>query len=384
MLDFGFNSTRSIVVEYGGAARLADRIAEMGYRNVLMVTDPGVVKAGLLDPVLAGFTKRPELRVVTFSDVQADPPEEVILAAAAAARGHSADCVVGFGGGSSLDAAKLAALLAGSGEALSSIYGVNQARGPRLPLILVPTTAGTGSEATPISIVTTGEGEKKGVVSPSLLPDLALLDAELTLGLPTPITAATGIDAMVHAIEAYTSKRLKNPISDAFACESLRLMSTSLHKACRMGSDRQARENLMLGACMAGMAFANAPVAAIHALAYPVGARFHVPHGLSNALMLGPVLRFNQEAALPLYAKLQDVVRPGTTGSEAQRASAFCAYMARLSGELGLPVRLRDVGIQESDVPQLAADAMNQTRLLVNNMRELTLADAHALYAEAL
>ncbi len=231
MKSFEFHNTRSLVVERGGAAKLHERIAAMGCRSVLIVTDPGLLAAGVLEGALAGLANH-GLRATVFSDVQADPPEHVIVAAVAAARTAEADCVVGFGGGSSMDAAKLAALLACSGEQIGEVYGVNQAKGPRLPLILVPTTAGTGSEVTPISIVTTGIGEKKGVVSPVLLPDVALIDAELTLGLPSHVTAATGIDAMVHAVEAFTSKRLKNPISDCLAREALSLLSGSIRRAC--------------------------------------------------------------------------------------------------------------------------------------------------------
>lgn len=383
MQDFEFNSTRSLSVACGGARRLAERVAAMGCRSALVVTDPGLLAAGTLAAPLAGFMNQ-GVAFTVFSDVQADPPESVVGEAVSRALAHQVDCVIGFGGGSSMDTAKLAALLARSGEPLAEVYGVDRARGPRLPLILVPTTAGTGSEVTPISIVTTGVGEKKGVVSPLLLPDLALLDAELTLGLPSHVTAATGIDAMVHAIEAYTSRRLKNPISDCMASEALRLLSGALQRACRDGTNLQAREDMLLGACLAGIAFANAPVAAVHALAYPIGARFHVPHGLSNSLVLAPVVRFNLAAAAPQYAQLCDIVVPGVAGGEHEKAQALAGYLAGLAGELGLPARLRDVGVTADDVPQLAADAMKQTRLLVNNPRELTEQDAAALYEEAL
>jgi alcohol dehydrogenase class IV len=382
MLSFEFNSTKSIVVERGAATGLAQRLQGMGFQSILVVTDPGVKAAGLLTATLNGFDAA-GLRYSLFADVQADPPESIIEAVAKAAR-QGVDCVVGFGGGSSMDAAKLAALLAGNDQPLSQAYGVNQARGPRLPLVLVPTTAGTGSEVTPISIVTTGVGEKKGVVSPLLLPDLALLDADLTLGLPQHVTAATGIDAMVHAIEAYTSKRLKNPISDCLAREALRLLSTNIHVACRNPKDGDARERMLLGACLAGVAFANAPVAAVHALAYPIGARFHVPHGLSNSLVLPAVFEFNLAAAQDDYAELADIIRPGMQGSTAAKAAGLSQYLRSLPDELALPTRLRDVGITESDVAALAEDAMKQTRLLVNNPRELSYQDAVALYMEAL
>ncbi|MEG1041886.1 MAG: iron-containing alcohol dehydrogenase [Pseudomonas sp.] len=383
MLKMVFQTTPSMIIEQGASTRLASHVRALGGTSVLLVTDAGVIAARLLDAVLAGLQEQGG-SVTVFSQVQADPPESVIEAAVGAAKACDADCVVGLGGGSSLDAAKLAALLARSGESLSEAYGINNAKGPRLPLILVPTTAGTGSEVTSVSVVTTGAGEKNVVYSPLLLPDLAVLDAQLTLGLPPHVTAATGIDAMVHAIEAYTTKHLKNPISDCLAKEALRLLSGSLFKACQDGSNLQAREDMLLGACLAGMAFANAPVAAVHALAYPLGARFHVPHGLSNALVLGPVMRFNLEAVAPLYAQLADIVLPGTLGSATEKATALASYLGSLAGELGLATCLRDLGIAESDIEVLALDAMRQQRLLGNNPRELGLADVRAIYREIL
>lgn len=383
MATFSFKTARSIVVERGGAGRLASHVRMLGGRSALIVTDAGVASSGLLKSVLQGL-ESDKIRYRVFQDVQADPPESVIEAAVRWARSAEADCVVGLGGGSSLDAAKLTALLARSGETLADVYGIDRTRGPRLPLILVPTTAGTGSEVTAVSVVTTRGGEKNVVISPHLLPDLALLDATLTTGLPPAVTAATGIDAMVHAIEAFTSRRLKNPISDGLACKALDLLASNLHTAFHNPDDIEAREQMLMGACLAGMAFANAPVAAVHALAYPIGARFHVPHGVSNALVLAPVLRFNLESAVNHYARLAGYVLPGITGSTATRASSLIAYFDSLPQALGLPVRLRDVGIGESDLPQLAADAMNQARLLANNPRELALKDAHDIYRSIL
>ena len=283
-MQFDFHSTRSILVQRGGSSQLAKIAQEQGARRVLIVTDPGVLSAGLLEKALSQF-KELHMPVHIFSDVQADPPVEVIEKAVEVAQEYKADCVIGFGGGSSMDVAKLVALLSLGKEKLADIYGIGNAKGPRLPLILVPTTAGTGSEVTKSSVVTVSESEKKGGLSPHLLPDVALLDAELTLGLPAHVTAATGIDAMVHAIEAFTTKHLKNPMADCLAKEALRLLSNNLHRAVTAGNDIVARENMLLGACLAGIAFTNAPVAGVHALAYPIGARFHVPHGLSNSLV---------------------------------------------------------------------------------------------------
>ena len=382
-MQFDFHSTRSILVERGGSANLAKRIQERGGRSAMIITDPGVLSAGLLNKALPQF-KGLGIALEIFSDVQADPPVSVIDSAVKVGQQCKADFIVGFGGGSSMDVAKLVALLAPGKEKLTDVYGVGMAKGPRLPLILVPTTAGTGSEVTTISIVTVSESEKKGVVSPQLLPDVALLDAELTLGLPPHVTAATGIDAMVHAIEAFTTKRLKNPVSDCLAKEALRLLAGNLHKAVNSGNDIDARENMLLGACLAGMAFTNAPVAGVHALAYPIGARFHVPHGLSNSLMLGPVMRFNLEVAHAMYTELGQIIKPGLQGSTIEQATQLADYLGGLAGELGLPKRLLDVGITSADIEQLASDAMLQTRLLMNSPREITLSDAALLYKEAL
>ena len=383
MTRFEFRTTRSIVVEPGGASRIGGEAGALMGRSVLVVTDRGIREAGLVDGACASL-RDAGLEVDIYDGVRADPPESIVLEAAERARRAGAGGIVGIGGGSSLDVAKLVAVLAGSAQALGELYGIGNVAGGRLPLVLVPTTAGTGSEVTPISIVTTGVGEKKGVVSPVLLPDLAVLDAGLTVGLPVHVTAATGVDAMVHAIEAYTSVRLKNPLSDLFAREALALLSGNIRKVCADGADLVARQHMLLGSTYAGIAFANAPVAAVHALAYPVGARFHVPHGLSNSLVLPHVLKFNAGPAERLYAELADIVTPEVRGSAGARAGAFIAYFESLPEALGLPATLSRVGIAAGDLPGLAADAMLQTRLLVNNPREVTHDDALAIYEAAL
>ncbi|WP_151448306.1 iron-containing alcohol dehydrogenase [Lacisediminimonas profundi] len=383
MQTFEFQSPRSSLVGPGTSARLGELAKRLGCRSVLVVTDRGVLNAGLLAAGMASLAAE-DIAVSVFSGVEADPAEAIVLSAAEAALACKADGVIGIGGGSSLDVAKLVALLAAGNEKLADIYGIGNAKGPRLPLILVPTTAGTGSEVTAISIITTGEGEKKGVVTPVIVPDWAVLDAELTLGLPPHVTAATGIDAMVHAIEAYTSKRLKNPVSDCLAREALSLLSRNIHEACRNGANAEARQAMLLGAMLAGMSFANSPVAAVHALAYPVGARFHVPHGLSNSLVLPEVLRFNHSSSYELYAELATIIIPDATGSAQERSQQLVEYLSGLPAELGLPTRLSEVGIKESDLVMLATDAMKQTRLLVNNPREVSYDDALAIYAASL
>jgi alcohol dehydrogenase class IV len=258
--------------------------------------------------------------------------------------------------------------------------------GPACRWPCCPPRRGPGPRSPPIAIVTTGAQSKQGIVSPWLLPDLALLDASLLTGLPIAVTAATGIDAMVHAVEAFTSVRLKNPLSDALALQALALLDRWLPRAWSQGEDLQAREQTLLGACMAGMAFANAPVAAVHALAYPLGARFHVPHGLSNALMLGAVLRFNapQWPSRSTRSWRGPWAAPRLTTTTRRPARSSSSHLAGLGAQFGLPTRLREVGVQPTDLDRLADDALLQTRLLVNNPRPLTRDDARRLYASAL
>jgi alcohol dehydrogenase len=214
-------------------------------RRVLLVTDQGFLRTGLADAPTASL-RSAMFHVEQFADVLADPPEHVIEEALALARQNQTELVIGLGGGSAMDVAKLVAVLADSPQSLAEIYGIGNVRGTRLPLVQIPTTAGTGSEVTNISIVTTGATSKMGIVAPQLYADMAILDAELTFGLPSAVTAATGIDAMVHAIEAYTSKHKKNPLSDGLARQALSLLSRHLIRACESGHDLAARQAMLL------------------------------------------------------------------------------------------------------------------------------------------
>lgn len=382
MTTYSFQTVPKLHGEWSGALRLAELLPGVSaVKRLLLVTDEGLVRAGVVGRMVDRLTEAGYATAV-FTEVLPDPPEEIVLRCVEAGRLANAEAVLGLGGGSSLDVAKVVAVLLATDQPLSAMYGINKVSGSRLPLILVPTTAGTGSEVTNISILTVGGFTKMGIVAPQLYADFVLLDAELTVSLPALHTAATGIDAMVHAIEAYTSRYKKNPISDHLAREALRLLSSNLITACREGSNRSAREAMLLGAMLAGQAFANAPVAAVHALAYPLGGHFHIPHGLSNALMLGPVLRFNRTAAEDLYAELAGSV--GVTGSSnAERCEAFLRRMEELMDASGAPRRLRDVQVPESSLSVLATDAMKQTRLLINNPVDVSESDALRLYQEA-
>ncbi len=383
MQGFEFNTVGRIINGLDSSMQLAAQCRQLGVERPLLVTDPGLMAIGLVQPVLSALENE-GLSTLVFDQVREDPPEATVLAAAEMARNGNVDGVIAVGGGSSMDVAKVVAVLLGGEQALPELYGVGQVTGSRLPLILVPTTAGTGSEVTPVAVITTGETTKAGVSSPVLLPDVAILDAGLTLGLPAAVTAMTGVDAMVHAIEAYTSRHKKNPLSDNLAIQALGLLSRNIRTAVHSGSDRQARENMLLGACLAGQAFANAPVAAVHALAYPLGGHYHIPHGLSNSLVLPAVLEFNMPEASGLYAELTEVVLGASiAGSDEAKTAALIAALRQLIDDVELPATLRAANVQEHDLEMLAEDAMLQQRLLVNNPRDVAYEDALGIYRAA-
>jgi alcohol dehydrogenase len=384
MHSFLFNTVPDVLSGPGTSGQLGEMAAAMGIERLFVVTDPGIIQFGLLQQAVESLEAN-NIALHIYSDIVADPPESVVMNAMHAAQDFGCDGVIGFGGGSSMDVAKLLAVLIKGEQQLADIYGVDQITGGRLPLIQVPTTAGTGSEATMVSIITTGETTKAGVVSRTLLADKIILDAALTTGLPPAVTAATGIDAMVHAIEAFTSKRLKNPLSDMLAREALRLMAGNIETAVKQGDNLEARSAMLLGAMLAGQAFANAPVAAVHGLAYPLGGNYHIPHGLSNSLVLPHVLRFNAPEAADLYAQLAPIILPGQQLPDDSIAvtQILADYFLALAEDLGLQTTLRQMNIPEADLSMLAHEAMLQQRLLINNPRELTLDDALAIYRQA-
>ena len=384
--SFNFNTTPGIRYGSGQAKNSCKEIFDKLGSRILFITDKGLMSLGLTKSTIDELKKMCEVEV--FEDVEADPSKATLVKAIKIGKKFKATGVIGFGGGSSMDVAKLSALILGSNEDLEKAWGVANAKGPRLPLVLVPTTAGTGSEVTPISIITVGEEEKKGVSSQIILPDLAILDPDLTLGLPAATTAATGIDAMVHAIEGYASaNKNNNPISKMLSIEALKLLGGSIEKAVFDGSNIEARGNMLIGAMLAGKSFANSPVAAVHALAYPIGGTFHVSHGLSNSLVLPYVLRFNSadNKATKDYAELAPFVFSDINTNQGSQAvcSEFIDRMESLSKKLGLPQKLREVNIPKEACIKMAKDAMKQTRLLVNNPREVTEKDALNIYESA-
>jgi len=361
-----FQTVSDIRIDPGGSAKLDHYVYGLSRnKRIAIITDRGVRSLGLMDAGLEAL-RSVGYDVMVFDDVVADPPEDIVLRGAEAVKAFGAGLVIGFGGGSPMDTAKVIAHLAGCDQSLESLYGVGLAKGPKLPLLLIPTTAGTGSEVTNVAIITTGKTAKKGVVADSLYADRVLLDASLTLGLPKHITAATGIDAMVHAIEAYTSIIHKNPLSDALALTALRKLDRAIITACNEPSNVEARNNMLIGAMLAGQAFSNAPCAAVHALAYPLGGFFHVPHGLSNALVLTEVMKYNAPKADHWYEEIAREMGVGQTGN------SLIDKMEAIKDATKVPQTLGDVKITADAIPMMAKDAMTKDRLLMNNARKMT------------
>ncbi len=380
---FNFNSPTSLIFGNQTSKNSTDQIINLLGKKIFVISDKGLVNLGLLEPTIIKLKVNSNVKI--FDDVESDPSKSTLLKAFNDAKEFNATGCLGFGGGSSMDVAKLVSLLLGSNQDIETIWGVNNARGPRLPLVLIPTTAGTGSEVTPISIITMDDKEKKGVSSKYILPDLAILDPLLTIDLPANITASTGIDAMVHAIEAYTSiNPNNNPISKILSIEALKFLGSSIKTAVFEGDNINARSNMLFGSMLAGKAFANSPVAAVHALAYPIGGLFNISHGLSNSLVLSNVMRFNSinEETKKNYANLASYVFKDldNTKSDEIVCNNFIDSLESLSKELKLPYRLRDLEIPEEACQLMASEAMKQTRLLINNPRKIEESDAFNIY----
>ncbi|MGB9617812.1 MAG: iron-containing alcohol dehydrogenase, partial [Desulfomonilaceae bacterium] len=379
-----FQTTPRIVMGPGSLGQAPSEIKRMGARSVAIVTDPGLVATGIVGR-LEELLKAEGISVSRFDSVESDPRYQIAVQARDFAKSSGAEAIVGIGGGSALDIAKTAAALATNDGPVESYFGIDLLRQAGLPLMLIPTTAGTGSEVTPIAILSDeGEKLKKGIVSPYLFPRCAILDPELTRGLPPHITAATGMDALIHAVEAFTSKNATG-MTDMLAVEAMTLIHENIRKAFSDGEDMDARSRMLEGSMLAGMAFANAGVTAVHAFAYPIGAEFHIPHGVANSIMLVPVMEFNMLANFAKFAVIAEVFGAPLEGlSEREAAYEAIEALRDLSEDLRLPTRLSEFGVKESDIPSLAQGVMKVTRLLANNPRQLTLADAENIYRQVL
>jgi len=369
-----------IVFGNGCAAQCAEFLAQNGTKRVLLVSSTPVLPT--IVGVLAAL-KEHGIHYVQAPPVDREPTRELFESILAAARAEQIDGVLAIGGGSVIDVAKLVAALFHGKQSASEVFGINLLRRRELALVCLPTTAGTGAEVSPNAILLDETDElKKGVVSPHLVPDAAFVDPLLTLTVPPAVTAATGLDALTHCIEAYANK-FAHPIVDTYALEGIKLISANLVRAVRNGKDLEARAALSLGSLYGGLCLGPVNTAAVHALAYPLGGRFRIAHGVSNALLLPHVLRFNFSAAPERYAAVAMALGVQRNGSPLTTAEHGVEFLTQLSRDCGVPQTLSELNIPRDAIPAMAQAAMQVTRLLKNNLRPLTEADAARVYEAA-
>jgi alcohol dehydrogenase len=369
-----------VVFGNGCAPQCADYLAARSVKRVLLVSSTPVLPT--LDEVCSAL-KTAGIEIIPAPPVDCEPTQELFERILLFARAQKADGVLGIGGGSAIDVAKLVAALFGGQQTVSEVFGINLLRSRDLPLVCLPTTAGTGAEVSPNAILLDESDElKKGVVSPHLVSDAAFVDPLLTVSVPPAVTAATGLDAITHCIEAYANK-FAHPIVDTYALQGVKLIAANLVRAVRHGKDLEARAALSLGSLYGGLCLGPVNTAAVHALAYPLGGKFHVAHGVSNALLLPHVLRFNFSAAPGRYAEVAVAMGVQQNCSDLGTAEKGVEHLSQLSRDCGVPQKLSDLQIPRAAIPAMAKSAMQVQRLLKNNLRPLLEADAVKIYEAA-
>ena len=372
-----------IVAGPGSIANIKDIVADLGAGRVLIISDQGVAKAGLIDKPRA-ILEAAGVSVAVLDNTPPEPDVEQVNTILTAARQHDAQMVIGIGGGSAMDVAKIVAALLTNDVPLRDLLKGRATIACRgVPTLMVPTTAGTGSEVTPNSIILVPEDELKvGIVNARLMPDCVILDPELTVGLPPAITASTGMDALCHAIECYTSKR-GNPFSELFALKGISLICRSIRTAFRNGADLAARHDMLLGALYGGMCIATSSTTAVHALAYPLGGKYRMPHGISNAILLPFVMRFNAVGNEEKFHTMALAMGLNVQGlSMEQGTSAMIEALFALNRDLEIPANLKQWGIMPADLDTLVDGAAKVTRLLDNNPRPMRVADIRMIYEQ--
>ncbi|OAM91000.1 iron-containing alcohol dehydrogenase [Termitidicoccus mucosus] len=366
----------------GSAQSIPGELAAAGLRRAFVVTSTPVVASSAVASLCDAW-RASGLALEIAPLVDREPEIALFETVLAVARVFRPDVVIGLGGGSPLDVAKLTAALLDGVQDVREVFGIGFLKKRATHLICIPTTAGTGAEVSPNAILLDeAERLKKGAVSPHLVPDLAVCDPDLTLTVPPAVTAATGIDALVHCMEAYANKHA-HPAVDVYALEGIRRIGRSIERAVRDGADRDARADVMLGALYGGLCLGPVNTAAVHALSYPLGGEYRIAHGMANSLLMPHVFRFNLTAMPARYADIALALGCAPTATVSATAAAGLAWLVALSRACGIPQRLRDVGVPESDLPRLAQEAMKVTRLLKNNPRELTATDALGIYRDA-
>ena len=380
---WNFHIRTNIHFGRGSVSRLGELARDASGARFLLVADPALEAHGLLERALASLTEAGLVGEV-FQRVDPEPYLDNADEAANLGRGLQADIVIGMGGGSAMDTAKAAAILITNEGAAEQYVGLNRVELPGPPTIMIPTTAGTGSEITFTAVFTNREtGVKGGINSHYLFPDQAILDPELTVSLPPDVTAFTGMDALTHAIESVTS-RSSTVFTEALALRAVNLITGNLRQAVFHGYDLEAREKMLLGSVLGGMALADAGVGAAHALAYPLGGNYRIPHGLANAVLLPHVMDFNLPAAQVHFAMIAHAMGEPVEGMPAWRAAEYAVEAVQtLSWDIGVPAGLAALGIPSADIPMLAEGALKVTRPVENNPRTLGLEEAQKIYERA-
>ncbi len=376
-----FKIANKLITGKGSTEVLPEEIKRLGIKNPLIVTDEVLQKVGVVDqitPFLKGLTFN------VFTGVKPDPELSIVEDCTKIFTEGKHDGLIAIGGGSAIDIAKSVSAFAPFPGKLTELVGTDLVPQKGAPIIALPTTAGTGSEVTNISILSDTEAQlKKGIVSDYLLPDVAIVAPEMTITMPPSVTAASGIDALVHAIEAYISVHA-SPITDALAIYAIRMISENLPKAYANPTHLDARENMATASLMAGMAFGNAGVGAVHALAYPLGGRYHIPHGVSNALLLPYVMEWNKLACMERFRDIAAALGENVRSlSDAEAADKAVKAMRRLCERVNIPSGLRSFEIPESAISEMAEDASKIERLLNNNPRQLSKKEIEQIYQSA-
>jgi alcohol dehydrogenase class IV len=372
---------RKIAFGNGCLSAAAEWILAQSPRGVLVVTSPQPV-AGLAEPLVAAL-RAGGVNVAVWDEIAKEPHVDDLARGLAAARDAGASLIVGLGGGSAMDVAKLVAALLDGKQRIGEVFGIGKLAGRATPMVCIPTTSGTGSEVSPIAIVQdSADGMKKGVISPYLVPDAAFVDPQLTVGMPQAVTAATGIDALTHCIEAYANRQA-HPVVDTWALEGIRRIGRSLGAAFADGTNLEARSDVALGSLYGGLCLGPVNTAAVHALAYPLGSDFGVAHGVSNAVLLGEVLEFNLPAATQRYAEVARALGAGAEGSTADIAARGIQLIRGLNRQIGIPGHIAALGVPASSIDRMADSALTVQRLLQMNPRTVTLQDARDIYRRA-
>ena len=358
-------------------------LAEAGATHVAVFTDKGIEGAGLLDFPMAGV-KASGVEHTVLDDLPAEPTYQEAQKLVDQCKEYGADFIIAVGGGSVMDTAKLASILMTDEYGIKELLDTPGRAKKCIPTLMIPTTAGTGSEATPNAIVAVPEKQVKiGIVNTNMIADYVILDAVMIKKLPRKIAAATGVDALAHAIECYTSNKA-NPFSNTFAMEALDMIFANIETACDDPDAMDAKNQMLLASFYAGVAIATSGTTAVHALSYPLGGRYHIAHGVSNAILLAPVMRFNEPAIRPLLAQVYDRCMKGGASTVEEKSAAVIAKLEGIVKHLDIPTSLTEFGVPKEDLESLVASGLEQTRLLVNNMRPVTADDARKIYQEVL